>query len=86
MEKNVKIPLDLFNQTIDLLDCIKISKTDNPILHCYHKKVLNLFLKKKESMDLRKSYANIIFSENEDDRHQARMDYLQKRNDFKKYY
>jgi len=37
------------------------------------------FLKKKQSLDLRQSYANIIFAENEEKRFAARMKYLQEK-------
>ena len=80
MNENVKIPLSLLNQTIDLLECIDLETANfDPILLCYHKIVLSAFLKKKQSLELRKSYAKIIFAENEDKQWDARMDYLQKK-------
>ena len=78
MGENVKIPLSLLNQTIDLLECIDVANFD-PILLCYHKIVLSAFLKKKQSVELRKSYAKIIFADNEDKQWEARMNYLQKK-------
>ena len=78
MSENVKIPLTLLKQTIDLLECIDLTNFD-PVLACYHQTVLSAFLTKERSLDLRKSYAKIIFAENEDKRHEARMNYLQEK-------
>ena len=75
MSKNVQIPLSLFHQTIDLLECINLGESD-PFLSCYLYSVLSALLKKKQSLDLRNSYAKIIFSQNDDERFDARMSYL----------
>lgn len=80
MGENVKIPLSLFKQTVDLLECIDVTNFD-PILSCYHQSVLSAFLRKGQRLDLRRAYSKIIFAEDEDKRFDARMRYLQMKHD-----
>jgi len=75
LSENVKIPLSLLNQTIDLLECIDVSSYDFPIPLEYDA-VLSAFRHKRQRLDLRQSYANIIFTKDEDARFNARMKYL----------
>jgi hypothetical protein len=75
MSENVQIPLSLFNQTIDLLVCIDVGEYD-AVIFCYYQTVLSAFLRKRQSLDLRKSYAKIIFAKDEDERFDARINYL----------
>jgi len=78
MSENVKIPLSLLDKTIDLLEWIDVNNFGSSFsaLHDY---VLSAFRIKKQKLDLRQSYAKIIFADNDDDRFDARMDYLQKK-------
>ena len=76
MADNVMIPIALLNDTIDLLESIDISGFDHPI-PCLYEVVLSDFLKKRQKLELRRTYADIIFAENDDDRFNARMKYLQ---------
>jgi hypothetical protein len=81
---NVKIPLPLLKQTIDLLDYWDMSDYDPAIRNDFDN-VYFALVKKRESLELRDAYAKIIYAENEEARHAARMRYLtQKRfnNDF----
>jgi len=78
MSENVKIPLTLLNQAIDLLEYIDISKYEHPIPMEYEN-VLSAFRKKKQSLALRQTYAKVIFAEDEDARFDARMKYLQEK-------
>ena len=74
-EKSVQIPLSLFYQTIDVLECLEINPSDPS--HVSHlNSVLSAFQKKKQSIDLRKSYTKILFAQNDDERFDARMKYL----------
>jgi len=75
MIENVKIPLSLFYQTISLLDNIRRSGCARSIVPEYES-VLTAFLKKKQSLDLRDSYAKIISAQDEDQRWEASMNYL----------
>jgi len=84
MSQNVKIPLSLLNQAIDLLEYINVSDYD-PTIVLEYDIVLSALLKKKQSLDLRQSYAKIIFAEDEDKRFDARMQYLQHKREISDY-
>ena len=78
--KNVKIPLALLTQTVELLEKIDVSDHDYTFQHDFDN-VYFAFLKKQQSIELRDAYSQIIFAEDEDARFQARMRYLKnKRN------
>jgi len=80
MERNVKIPLTLLSQTIDLLEHWNLDGYDPAIL-CDYDTVYMAFLKKRQSIELCEAYAKIIFAQGEEDRFQARMRYLQLKRD-----
>ena len=76
--ENIKIPLSLLEQAIELLEYIDVSIYDEPIPWEYEI-VLSAFRKKIRQLELRRAYAEIIFAPNEDKRFDARMRYLQKK-------
>ena len=76
--ENIKIPLSLLEQAIELLEYIDVSIYDEPIPWEYEI-VLSAFRKKRRQLELRRAYAEIIFAPNEDKRFDARMRYLQKK-------
>ena len=84
-EKNVKISLNLLTQTIYVLEHINMDGYDDSIKSDYDN-ILFAFYKKKESLRLREAYAKIIHAKDEDSRHFARMEYLQRKNDYRRYY
>jgi uncharacterized protein YciU (UPF0263 family) len=75
MGKNVTIPLALFNKIIDLLDSWDIYDCSQRTQEDYFEVVIAL-AKKQHSIELRNIYAQIINAENDDERHDARMQYL----------
>jgi len=83
-EKTVQIPLSLFFETIDLLERIDTHMAQ-PALFAPQQYILSAFLKKRQRLQLRKAYSQIIFAQNDDERHEARMKYLQKRNDAQRW-
>jgi hypothetical protein len=85
MSQNVKIPLELLNQTIDLLEYIDVSNYSHPIPTDY-RIVLSALRLKKQSLALRETYAKVVFAENEDDRTFARMKYLEEKRHIAEYY
>jgi hypothetical protein len=78
MSENVKIPLSLVNQTIELLEYLDPSMYDEPI-PWEHELVLSAFRKKRQKLELRRAYAEIIFAQDEDKRTEARIQYLQQK-------
>ena len=76
--QSVLIPLTLLSQTIDLLESWNIAEYDPAIQHDYER-VYYAFLKKQQSLELRESYARIVYADNDAARHSARMDYLQQK-------
>jgi hypothetical protein len=83
-EKTVQIPLSLFLATIDLLERIDTHMAQ-PSLFASQQYILSAFMQKKRRLELRKYYSDIIFAQNDDDRWEARMDYLQKKRDISQY-
>ena len=83
-EKTVQIPLTLFFQTIDFLENLDL-RMPQPALFGYHRVILSAYLVKKQRMDLRKSYSDIIFADNDDERREARMEYLQKKREAQRW-
>jgi len=78
MSKNITIPLSLFNKIIDCLDCWDVSDYD-PLLRPTYADVICAIMKKKQSIELRETYAKIITADSDDDRFDARMQYLLKK-------
>jgi len=80
MECNVKIPLPLLSQAIELLEHWNLDGYDPAIL-CDYDNVYMALLKKRQSLDLREAYAKIIFAQDEEDRFEARTRYLKLKRD-----
>ena len=76
--ENVKIPLLLFRQIIDLLDYLTKADYD-PAIRSDFNNVYFALLKKQQSLELRNAYAKIIFAEDDNARFNARMRYLQQK-------
>ena len=76
--KNVLIPLSLLNSLIEFLNELDLSEYHE--LSWEYGQLLWALEMKKQKLNLRDSYAKIISADNEDDRHDARMEYLSKRN------
>jgi len=74
--KNVQIPLDIFKKLIEFLEYWDVSQLD-PGIHNDYTIMLTALHKKRDSLDLRDSYAKIIHADDDDKRFSARMDYLQ---------
>jgi len=84
-DTNVKISLSLLLRTIHLMEHLEIFGYDTTIQNDYHD-VYRAFLKKRQDLELRKSYAKIIFAEDEDARLNARMSYLQQKRENDEFY
>ena len=84
MHENVKIPLSLLEQVIELLEYVDVSMYDEPI-PSMHETVLFALYKKRSQLELRQAYAEIIFAKDEDEQFDARMRYLQKKRNISEY-
>ena len=77
--KNVQIPIDLFHQIIDLLGYWDTSKYDISIQDDYNY-IVDELNKKRQKMELREQYKNVVNAASEDDRDMARIEYLKQKN------
>jgi hypothetical protein len=75
MGKNVTIPSELFYRIIDLLEDWDIYEYSRPTQEQYCD-VMHALATKKQSLELREAYARIVYADNEDERHEARIRYL----------
>jgi hypothetical protein len=76
--ENIKIPYALFERIIYLLDCWDIDEHD-PVIQDDYADVYSALLKKKQRLQLRHDYAEIICAIDEDSRNDARLSYLQRK-------
>jgi len=76
--KNVQIPIDLFHQIIELLGYWDTSKYDISIQDDYNY-IVDELNKKRQKMELRETYKNVITAPDEDSRTERRIDYLKEK-------
>ena len=78
MDRNITIPFSLFTRIIELLEYWNIPEDCS-----YHRQECDSILyelsKKKQRIELRDAYARIAYAKNEDERFDARMQYLHQR-------
>ena len=75
MDKNIKIPLAVFNQIAYVLQRVDTSNCGDDV----QKKIeliLQFFYSKKAAMELRDTYSGVVFAEDEDTRAAAKSKYL----------
>jgi len=78
MNKNVMIPLDLLDRVIELLDDLNLAEYHE--LRLEYCDVLWALQVKKQKIELRDSYAKILAAGDEDERDEARIEYLRRKN------
>jgi len=83
--ENIKIPLTLFKQIIDLLECLTQADFE-PAIRADFDNVYYTLLKKRHSLELRKAYSKIIFAKDDDARIDARIDYLRQKRDIDNFF
>ena len=76
--KNVKIPLALFERIINLMLCWDIDGYEEFIQDDFFE-VIQLLLKKRQTLELRYDFAKIVNAPDDDSRDNARMRYLQRK-------
>jgi len=82
MNVNVKIPLLLLLETINILESFNVETYDCGFQSAYENVLYSLRIK-KESLALREAYSKIINAADDDTRHLARMQYLQQKRDLR---
>jgi len=75
MDKNIKIPLSIFNQITYVLQHIDTSNCGDDIQNKLEL-ILKFFYSKKAAMELRITYADVVFAEDDDARDVAKSKYL----------
>ena len=75
MTKNVLISVSLVRQIVDLLVHWDVSRYDRAIHDEYDDILLSLNVK-LQKLELRDAYSKIVAADNEDSRHDARINYL----------
>jgi len=75
MDKSVLIPVSLVRQIVDLLGYWNISTYDRSICDDYWDVLRDLNVK-LQKLELREAYSKIISAHSEDDRDNARINYL----------
>jgi len=76
--KKVQIPFELFKKIIAFMECCDISDC-SPDLQELYRDVFSGLIAKQESIDLRVTYAKVVFADGENQRNQARTEYLEKK-------
>jgi len=85
MSKNITIPYSLFTKIIALLESWDISHYSQYTQEDYFDVIFALE-KKQKSVELRNAYSNIINTEDEDQRHNARMRYLMEKRNLREHF
>jgi len=73
MKKNVLITLSSFDKIIELFESPVFLRLPN---YCDYRDVYHELKVKKQKLEIRKRYANVIMAEDDDSRDDARIEYL----------
>ena len=82
MDKNIAIPFSLFARIIELLEFIDVPEYTSHFGQEYDY-ILYALRKKKQTIELRDAYACIVYAKSDDERFDARMQYLQQKREVK---
>ena len=78
MDKNIKIPISMFNQIAYVLQRIDISDCGDDI-QSKLEIILQFFYSKKAAMELRNTYAGIVYADDDDARAAAKSKYIEQK-------
>jgi hypothetical protein len=81
MSKNVMIPLQLFLRVVDLLQYWDIPP--NHDLRFEYRDILWVLNVKIQKLELREAYSKMVAANNENQRHDARIEYLRLKNNLR---
>ena len=74
-QKQIQIPVPVFNDMDKVLPYVDTLSMPLDVLDAYLR-VMIVFKDKKEKMKRREAYTKLLFAANENDRHEARINYL----------
>jgi len=77
-DNNVMIPLSLLKRIIDLLCLLNIHGYEDWVQD-EHADIIDALFLKLQRLEVRKAYSKIVYAKTENDRHNARMEYLEQR-------
>jgi len=76
--KNVQIPLELFKNIIEFVDCCDTAGCDPELQKLYNDVISGLTAKQK-SIELRDAYAKVVFADGDNQREQAKIAYIEQK-------
>jgi hypothetical protein len=76
VRQHALLPLSLIDRIIEILGCWDISKYD-VVIQLEHYDILRTLKIKQQKRELRDDYAKMIHANNQDDKFEARIQYLQ---------
>ena len=84
MDKNIKIPLSVFNQIAYVLQRIDTSNCGDDIQNKLEH-ILQFFYSKNAAMELRNTYAGVVYAEDDDARAAAKTKYLEQKKALRRF-
>ena len=75
---NILIPFSLFEKILEVLECCDVSGS-GLVVQKEHSEALCALRAKQDSIDLREAYSNIVRAKNDDQRGNARDQYLRRK-------
>ena len=84
MDKNIKIPLSMFNQIAYVLQRIDTSNCGDDIQDKLEL-ILQFFYSKRAAMELRDSYAGIVYADDDDTRAAAKQKYIEQKKALRRF-
>jgi len=76
--KQVQIPAETFHKIIAFMECCDISDCD-PDFKKLYRDIFSCLIEKRDSMELRESYAKVVFAGDEDQKKEALTAYLEQK-------
>jgi hypothetical protein len=76
--KNIQIPLEVFKNMIKFMEYCDI-RDCTPELQQLYRSIFSVLIAKQDSMDLRDAYAKVVFAEDDKQRKDARIAYLEQK-------
>jgi len=76
--KKVQIPLEIFHKIIAFMECCDTSDCDPDFKQLY-REICSCLIEKRDSMELRESYAKVVFAGDEEKKKEALAAYLEQK-------